>query len=101
MPQHFLNKTLPLPDYRAINKMQVLPKGDASQISLTQHAQGENTFIKYRRLHWGTLDSTFISCKLIPSKKCPGIAFMGSQEVNIIERGQTPGDFKSNPTLGG
>ena len=26
--------------------------------------------------------------------RCPGIAFLGNQEVNIIERGQTHGDFK-------
>ena len=57
--------------------MQVLSKGDASQISPTQHAQGEKTYIKWVK----------------PSLR--------NQEVNIIERCQTYGDFKSNPTLGG
>ena len=33
-------------------------------------------------------------------QKCPGKAFLGNQEVNIIERSQNYEDFKSNSTLG-
>ena len=97
MPQHFLNKTLPLPDYQS-NKMQVLPKGRCfvNESNLSMH--GEKRLISNREAFSGESWIEFWTVGEYHGRVFSVIGSAYSQSITLQRYGKRPkawGDFLS------